>query len=658
MTWIVLDWETASACNLKKAGAWRYSEDPTTEILCGSYEIEGQPKRTWYPGDPVPDLPADVFVAHNAAFEKAILRNIAVPIYGWPDIPNDRWHDTLARCANLVIPQALERAGKVLGLTHEKDMEGNRLTLSLSRVNKKGYYPVITPEIRARVGRYCEGDVAEQVELHKRIGWLPPEERKVWLLDQEINERGVKLDVPLIRAMKAIVDKASKPLAAEFREITGGLNMTQVAKVGDWLRKEGVNLPNLAKDTLAAVLGEDADYEEDGGVDDVADGPAHVELPTHVRRALHIRQLIGSASIKKLDAMLACVCADGRARGLLNYHGAGTGRWAGRLLQPQNFPRGTLGKDISVDMKIDALMTGDPDYVLEVLGSQPVETVVSSLRHVIMADPDRLLLAGDFSQIEARTVLALAGQHDKCALMAAGLDPYCDIASQIYGRPITKADAEERQIGKNSVLGLGFQMGAERFHREYCEDQPLEFAQTAVDTYRKEWAPEVPDVWYSLQEAATRTVWDERPHEEYGVLYALEDRWLTARLPSGRKLWYFNPQRIRRAMPWDETDVRPGFSYQAMKMGQWKTIYAFGGSLTENVVQALARDLMVSAMFKCQAENFPVVLTVHDEVVSEPEARRADPKVLEQIMADIPQWGRTLRIPVAAECWAGPRYKK
>lgn len=653
MTWIVLDFETVSGCDLKKAGAWRYAEDPSTDVLCLSWEL-GTFRQTWYPGDAPPpflSVTKDVLhVAHNAAFEKAIWRNIMVPVYGWPDIPNDRWHDTMARCANLVLPQALDRAGKVLGLAHEKDMEGNRLTLSLSRINKKtGMYPEITPVIRERVGRYCEGDVAEQSELHRRIGWLPAEERKVWILDQTINERGVRLDVPLIRAMKEIVDKASKPLAEEFREITGGLNMTQVAKVGSWLLDQGVALPDMQKDTLAAVLGEteEGEYVEDR---------IELELPPHVERALRIRQLIGSASIKKLDAMLACVCADGRARGLLNYHGAGTGRWAGRLLQPQNFPRGSIDKDITIEQKIDALMTGDPEWVYTVLGEQPVETVVSSLRHCLIAEDDHELCAGDFAGIEARMVLSIAGQWDKVKMMADGVDVYCDMATSIYKREITKADTEERQTGKNSVLGLGFQMGADRFHREYCEGRPVEFAQRVVDTYRKEWAPDVPQVWYALDDAAIRAVWDRRPQEAYGVLYALEDRWLTARLPSGRKLYYFNPQMVRKAMPWDETDVRRGWTYQAMKTGQWKTIHAFGGLMTENVVQALARDLMVDAMFKCEAENYPVVLTVHDEVVS--ETKRPDPKMLQQIMEDIPQWAKDLKVPVKAECWAGQRYRK
>lgn len=673
MPWCVPDFETVSQCDLKKAGAWRYAEDPTTNILCLAVWFGEGDEVLWFPGEPCPPKiaaaiadPAMFFVAHNADFEKAHWVRHMVEIYGWEPLPGKRWHDTAARAANINLPRGLDKVLQALNGPLEKDMEGNKLTIGLSRINAKtGMMPEITPAILKRVGEYCLGDVRGQAWLAKRIGWLDPGERTTYLLDQEINERGLRLDMPLVRQMQRIVDEASKPLAEEFKQLTGGLKMTQVAKVHDWMLGHGVYLPDMTKDTLASALGEtdEGEYVE-------LDERLNVQLPPDVRRALRIRQLIGSSSIKKLGSMESCVCSDGRARGLLLYHGAGPGRWTGRLLQPQNFPRGSLGEaGVDVDALVATLMTGDHEYVASCYGPA-VETVVSSLRHTICADPGNALVAGDYASIEARLVLAMAGQHDKTALMASGADVYVDMALGIYDMPrfdVTDKEKvkafkiehlEKRQVGKNTILGCGFQMGAPKFHDRYCPDQPTEFAEKVIKTYRNDWAPCVPKMWYGLQEAAIRAVWDGRAQEAYGVVYQLEDAWLTARLPSGRKLWYFSPRKTRRAMPWDADDVRPGFSYLVWKNGQRRVVDAYGGLLTENVVQGTARDLLRDAMVICRKQNLPMVLTVHDELVLEQAERDADPKVLQQIMEDIPAWAKALKVPVESEVWAATRYKK
>lgn len=690
LRWIMLDYETRSTCDLAKAGAWRYSEDLSTEVLCLVYGDDGSRHR-WYPGQAIAHLKSlaedenITFVAHAAGFEKAIWRNIMAPVYGLPDIPNSRWHDTQAVCAMRAVPLKLEHAAVVLRLPQQKDMEGSALVRSLSKYDKKtGMLPAITPEIMERCAVYCEQDFSTQVALHRRLGWLPPGERSVWLLDQRINERGLRLDMEFVKQAQAVVDGAIPPLLAEFQKLTGLKSVGQRDKLIKWCASKGVDVPNMQKDTLIRLLGSETDEEEDDADDEISEGDTE-PLPTDVARALTIRQLIGSASIKKLRSMDTCVGHDGRARGLLQYHGAGPGRWAGRLLQPHNFPRGTLKvitghdedgklikKAFAPDTLVDAIMTGDFEWVQAIVGP-PVEAVVSSLRHAIIAGEGRRLAAGDFAGIEARIVLALAGQHDKTALMASGVDVYCDLAKDIFNRPIDKdADPEERQLGKEGVLGCGFQMGARKFMLRLAQKNipiTMEQAEDVVNGYRNTWAPKVPRVWSGryidgqwsgdgLENAALKAVRDGGAHGAYGVTYQKEDSWLTARLPSGRKLWYFNPQLIRKAMPWDETDIRLAWTYQVRKMGVWKTMDAYGGLLTENVVQALARDIMVSAMFKCEKNGFPVVLTVHDEIVCEPLAADADPVALKQIMTDVPEWARQMQIPIAAETWVGDRYRK
>lgn len=689
--YLVPDFETLSLADLKKCGAWRYAEDITTSVLTLRWSFSGN--RTdvgiWHPGDPYPQDFIDavekgrLFVAHNTGFEKAMWRMHMMPVYGWPDIPNKLWDDTLARCANLCIPQDLDMAVRVLRLPAEKDTEASSLVVGLSKPDRKGYLPKVTPEILQKADEYCADDCRAQKGLRERVGTLSSAERQVWLLDQRINERGVRLDLDLIAKMQKVVDDATVPLTKEFAQITGGLKLSS-PKVKQWCHDHGVMIPNLQKDTLAAWLKEEDDDAEDydelaGDGDDAVD----VDLHPEVRRALHIKQLVGSASVKKLARARMCVSSDGRARGLLQYHGAGPGLWAGRLLQPQNFPRGSITsfKDEApedfADRKVDALMTGDADYVQQVIGP-PVETVVSSLRHIIVPTKGRELVVGDFAGIQARIALAGAGQHDKTALMAAGVDVYIDLACDIFERPkidwskgreyfkpLVKAfkeqHNEERQFGKNGILGCGFQMGAKKFRMRYCGGKSLEFAQGIVDAYRKKWAPKVPELWYGLDEAACDTVHHRTPHEAYGVLYQLEDMWLTARLPSGRKLYYFNPQPIRKTMPWstpEQPDVRRAWTYQAKKQGKWLTIDAFGGLLTENFASALARDLLVAAMFKCEKNGLPIVLTVHDEIVCDAEKRPDNAKALKQIMEDIPDWARHMQIPVESETWAADRYRK
>lgn len=674
--WVVPDFETRSACDLRKAGADRYAEDPSTDIITLRWRDHLGARGGWHPGEPLPPAllhhieAGHVFVPHNARFERAIWREQMVKLYGAPPIPLRQWADTMARCANLVLPQALDRALKTLDLNVSKDMEGNRLIRSLSRM-RKGYFPPLTPEVLARVDQYCDTDVNGQWELHHRLGWLDPDERRVWEMDQRINDRGFALDLDLIRAMQAVVDRATAPLAQEFADITGGLKFTQIAKLKAWCNDQGVWLDKMDKEALERLLGpeeleEDDEDTEERIIED--DTPERIDIPEAVHRALSIRRMVGSASVKKLMAALHCVSADGRVHGSLNYHGAGPGRWSAKLYQPHNLPRGTV--KATPDAKIAAIYSGN----FQPLKVNPIEAVVSSLRHTIIAERGKILMSQDYSGIEARICLALAGQHDKTALMAAGADVYIDMACQIWpklARPdwgdknainaFKEEHLAERQTGKNSVLGLGFAMGGDKFFDRYCQDQSLDFAHDVVQVYRKEWAPKVPEMWHGLEGAALRAVRTGEAHEAYGVVYKREDRWLTARLPSGRKLWYFNPKVVRRHMPWstpENPDVRLSWTYQAMKMGRLQTIDAFGGLLTENVVQGLARDLLVNAMFNCEREGLPIVLTVHDEIVVEVDEWEADEVRLEKCLLDVPDWAKRIQVPIAAEGWIGKRYRK
>lgn len=679
---VMLDFETMGYLDLKKVGAWRYAEDPTTDAICANVTVRGEEPFLWTPGDEHASIrlralaadPETIFVAHNAGFEKAIWRKIMVPVLGFPNIPNSRWHCTMAVCAMRRLPLDLEMTASVLGLPQQKDMEGHKITMGLSKLNKKGFYER-TPDLLKRSGEYCMQDGATQMALLDEVGYLPAGERDVWLLDQKINERGVTIDMDFVQKAEQVVAGSTGPLLHEFAEKTGGLKPGQVVAVKSWVERQGYWLPDLKKETLASVIGTLEAEEVLNDTDAHIDLPYLPPLPPAVAEVLRIRSLVGSSSIKKLSRMRQCVGLDGRARGLLQYHAAGPGRWGGRLLQPQNFPRGKVlvgGKPLTAEDAVGAILTGDSEYVHATLG-EPIQVVSSSLRHALVPARDRAFVGGDFSSIEARIVLALAGQHDKTALLASGADVYIDMAIDIFklerfdvsDKELVKMfkalHNEERQIGKNTILGCGFQMGVDTFWIRYCPHMPREFAERIIFTYRKVWAPEVPKLWAGLEFAALETVLTGQPHEAYGMEFKIEGRWLTIRLLSGRKLWYFNPRAVRKTMKWstpEKPDVRMAWTFQTMKAGRWITVDAYGGIITENVVQGLARDGMVSAMFRCEANNIPVVLTVHDAILGEPLAKDADDVMLGQIMCDSDPWMREIKVPVATECWTGERMLK
>ncbi len=529
-----------------------------------------------------------------------------------------------------------------------------------------------SPETLERVGRYCLQDVRTEIALGDAIGPLSAYERKVWELDQRINQRGLRIDLAYVHACKDIVAQATKPLAAEFDRLTGGLEVTQGKRLLAWCETNGLTWPkdakgdpirSLAKDNLKAlgITGLKEDQEEDDEpMPDGTPGDAR-DIPVSVLRALQIRAVLGSASIAKLDAMLACVNSDGRVRYTQQYHGAGTGRTAGRLFQPTNFPRGKIEGGHDPASLVQAIFTHSADFVADLFGD-PIAAVASGLRHALIAADGHEFNTGDFAGIEARVVLALAGQHDKTALMASGHDVYLDMACDIYNRPYGSFNETEhvpqRQIGKNTVLGCGFQMGWAKFKARYCPEQPDEFAQNVIAAYREWWAPKVPLLWKALDAAALAAMQLKGEAEAYGIRYKWFPYALACILPDGQIMWYRDARLCMRSMPWDASDIRPGWSYKAVKLGQWKTVYAYGGLLTENVVQKIARGFLVEACYRLEAANLPLVLTVYDECMSEVPLDRSDYKVYESVMAEPTRYSQEIKVPISVEGWAGPRYRK
>jgi DNA polymerase len=665
----IIDTETGNPIKnlLKEAGAAVYLDHPLTDIIClvWKQEGEGHPHDVWSPWLPetaeglarLRELAEDqtaIFVSH-AMFEQYMWRFILEPM-GLPPMPPHRWEDTQAAAAWRSCPLALEKLCKALHLPIEKDMEGSRFTIALSRPNKKTGMLDRSQASIERAIAYCKTDVDGEEATLGYLGDLSPAERKVWLLDQDINHRGVKLDLDFVHAAQQVVDRATVPLLEELHELTGGINPAQTDKLKQWCAGQGVELENLQKGYLAELLGteenDDGEYESLADLDGGAVAVPAANLPTDVRRVLEIRGMLGSASIKKLGRMLRCVGADGRARGLLQYHAAHPGRWSGRLLQPQNFPRG-VGFD--ADKAVAAILTGDPGIVEHTIGLPAIEAIGHSLRHALVPAEGHVFEVGDYAGIEMCVDLALAGQYDKCDLLATGADVYLDMANQIYNRnDLTKADIPERTIGKNTVLGCGFQMGAAKFHERYCSQQPFWFAEQVVETYRTQWAPKVVELWAALKEAVGVCVRWGRTIEVYGCRFRMAGDFMAIDLPSGwQTLWFYGPH-MREREDWGECPA-----YWAMKNGRWTRVSLYGGLLCENIVQALARGILCEAMGRLNyREKQPIVLSVHDEAIAEVPEDRADIARFQSVMEERSPWIERLKIPIAVEAWSGYRYKK
>jgi DNA polymerase len=508
MRYVVCDFETASRADLKKIGAWKYAADMTTFILWLSLKLvmdkkpmptRGLSEKQLHALDPqlmeLAQDPEVIFVAHNGGFEQGMWHFHLVPM-GYPPLGPERWHDTMAVCAMKALPLGLDAVITALDLPIKKDMDGHRHMMIMCRPDRNGGWSHHNDYNIQTLGVYGNQDSDAQYGLHVTVGGLGPAERHTWVLDQKINQRGILIDTEFVHACIDVLDQVRVPMTERFRELTG-LKPTQREKVLNWVNEQGVPLGNMQKATLDAILDPDDEFDI---------GDFTEPLPYHVHEVLTLRRSLASSSVAKLERMLQCAGSDGRVRYATQYHGARTGRDAGRLIQIQNYPRGEISdrQGLTADILADAIMTRDLDRIRELWGPDIFTAVISSLRSCIIPKPGKILVAGDYAGIEARNLLSMAGQHDRVEQMHAGIDVYSENASLIYKRPISKANIAERQTGKNSTLGNGYGLGPVGFRARFAPKQSIEFAMQVVNTYRYEFAPLVPKFWYGLYEASVR----------------------------------------------------------------------------------------------------------------------------------------------------------
>jgi DNA polymerase len=664
MSLLFLDLETRSEADLPSVGAYRYAARPSTSVICAAYALNDGPVEMWRPGEGNKILlgalfPKTTFVAHNAEFEKSILREV----FGI-DLPIDRFVDTAAMAARMSLPRKLEDLAKYFGLDTGAKEEGK---LSIQRLCKPWKGKFIErderPDLFAKLEARCVQDVELTRTIYRRLLALEPLERRIWQCTLEMNERGLRIDRAAIAPAQAILAKESEPLVAEFTRIVG-CKIKSPVKVAQFF-----GLPNMRKPTVRKMLRQGYfDYtvkQEDGTEIDYCP-----TLDPTQRHMLEIFQALSKSSVAKLEAMLDRMGEDDRVRGSFLYCGADrTGRWSANGLQPQNFPRG-LGHDTEVAFAamfagvLEEMFVGMPRTHPEP-PLTPTSTIANMLRGFIVGP----LIVGDLSQIEARGLNWLAGQQDTVELFATGGDPYCAMASRIYGRPISKKhDPDERFMGKQAVLGAGYGLGAGGFQYMlddiYDRQIDIEFAQQVVDAYRAA-SPKVTAFWKRLNDGFMHVVRSRRERVQVtgniamGMTKVGGKDYAFIELPSGRKLYYAEPRIVLKTPRWKGAEPREVVEYwgrDLKKGGAWCRVTTYGGKLAENVTQAFSRDVIAFGMLNLRDAGFHLNGTVHDELIAEDEPTAENVKRFHDILVQVPEWAPGL--PLEAEVFAGARYRK
>lgn len=702
-----LDFETRSELELPVVGAWKYALHPSTQITCMTFGSSKENLTTYNGLDirfdwskvQIPDWDKLLIMAHSADFEYAVANLILHRRHGWPErwAPS-LWRCTLAKAAASGLPLGLDPLGRILQIKTPKDLEGRATMLQLSRplyVDPLfGATYDETPSKYAKLCSYNRTDVCAEMEVDAGTPDLSPSEQMIWEHYLAVNRRGITIDttfaakasslaIPLVDGLNerlhAITCTAPKPCTK--MSCNGVDKASRVAALKKFLSARfSINVSSLDKEGVTDLL-------EDPNLDPMA------------REVLTIRRQVGKKnSVAKYDAAAECVSPDGRARGLIQYHGAHTGRTSGRLLQPHNMPKGF--KEKAQRKAIDAVMTLDARAFLDTYGDQSMDTLSNTSRGMFLAAPGKQLVCADFNAIEARVLFWEAGEQDALDAYSRGESPYVDMARYIYNNPtIVKPTDDDKtweveyDIGKRTILGCGYQMGWKRFQSNiYTETAKVgkpvwiedALAQRAVKAYREKYR-RVKGLWYDTEAAAVNAV--RSPGQIFTCGYAgriawamsVDRRFLLCRLPSGRYLRYWQPRVVGAWRTWcddvecphmvyeqttgfDGTDKCPKKTWKESLcfMGehedtkQWVPLATYGGALVENYTQAVARDLMVNGMLQVQAKGYDVLLDVYDEVLSEHPA--PDLKEYIALMCNKPPWAATC--PVAAEGWIGERYHK
>lgn len=693
-----IDFETRSECSLRNSGSWKYSLDKSTEILCLAFRLPYWAKgRTglWHPAFPnlnikeggsIADLGAllewidaeEPIEAHIAFFERGIWTNILTSKYGWPMIISSQWRCSAAKASAHALPRGLDDALAAMKLAIRKDDAGSKIMKKVAKPRKprkaereawaashgEDSHPTVyfeDRELLETLWAYCRQDILAEEALSEAVPDLSPDELSMYHMDQAVNQRGFQIDQEAVGTALTLIGRETTALNAELAKLTGGKvqKATQRAQMMAWFEGQGWPLPNTQKATIEIMLGQKPDML--GETQDIS------KMPRLVKRSLQIVRALGRSSTAKYKTMKLWSCPDGRVRGGLLYHGASTGRWTGAGVQPHNFVKGDLTTDEKIETAWTALKSLDRKKI-EAVG-EVMETLSHALRGAIVASPGKRLFIADYASIEARVLLWLAGDQDALDLFRQGRCIYMDFATSIFKYPVTDKEKQkmERAFGKVGILGLGFQCGPTKFVTVAWDlggikivldsDDPDEITSRKVVAAYREKYWRVKQLWYDQEAVAIAAVQTGQPQMSHGIKWFMEGAFLYAQLPSGRRLSYPWPKIKVKMTPWG--DKRPGLTFMGYEatIRQWIRQTTYGGKIVENLVQAIARDLMAYAMLRCERSAiYSPVLSVHDELIAEADEGEGDVKEFEALMARCPKWATDC--PVAAEGWTGFRYRK
>ena len=636
-----IDIETFSSVDIKN-GAYAYSEAPDFEILLIAYKFSDEDKvklidltddpeelenlRFW---DALTD-PEVVKTAYNANFERTCLAR-----HTGKAMPPEQWRCTMVLAVQLGLPRSLAAVGPALGLTEEEQKK--KTGAALIQYFCKPCKPTRTNGQRTKNTRlhapekwelfkeYNIQDVVTEQIILKRLRDFRPDqsEQDLWTLDQEINDRGVLLDIPMAGSIVEFDTERSADLLAEAQQITGLSNPNSLAQLKPWLADNGLATDTLRKDDVAAML-------------------ADPSLHANVRRVLEIRQTLSKTSVKKYQTMLDIAGEDDRARGIMQFYGGHTGRWAGRSLQPQNLARNTMPDD-ELDVAREFVKMGDFES-LEMIFGEPAPIFSQLVRTAFIPSPGNRFIVSDFSAIEARVIAWIAGEEWRLEVFRNDGDIYCERASHIYHVPVVKhgINGELRQRGKVAELALGYggAVGAMK-QMDTSGSVPEDEMQGIVTQWRAE-SPKIVRMWRDCQDAAVSVIRGNQPKRVLRSLQGTEfyvklvdgTPVLFIRLPSGRPIAYWDPKVM-------DTEMGPRITYmtQNQTTRKWERCETYGGKLTENIVQSVARDCLAEKMKLLESMGYPIVFHVHDEMILDvPREDKEAAALVDRIMGEPIDW--------------------
>lgn len=645
MKHLSIDIETYSDQPLPKTGVYRYVESPVFEILLFAYSVDGGPVQ-------VVDLacgeaiPQEVLTAvedenvikwaFNATFERVCLsRFLGYPTGSYIDPCS--WRCSMIWAATMGLPLSLEGVGAVLGLEKQKLTEGKDLIkyfcqpCSPTKVNgqRTRNLPAHAPDKWLTFKKYNVRDVETEMAIQERLANYPVPE-SVWEEyhhDQEINDRGVALDMGLVKQAISLDARSRSELTTAMKELTALENPNSVQQMKLWLADNGLETDTLGKKAVAEML---------------------KTASPEMRKVLTLRQQLAKSSVKKYQAMETAVCADGRARGMFQFYGANrTGRWAGRIIQMQNLPQNHLTN--LADAR-GLVRDGDFDAVEFFFDDVP-DMLSQLIRTAFVPREGAKLIVADFSAIEARVIAWLAGEEWRQKVFAQGKDIYCASASQMFGVPVEKhgINGHLRQKGKIAELALGYggsvgalkAMGALEMGLAEEELPPL------VDAWRQA-NPMITKLWWDVDRAAMEAVRYKHTNETHGIVFSYKSGMLFITLPSGRQLAYVKPKIGTNKFGGD------CITYEGVgSTKKWERLDSYGPKFVENIVQATARDILCYAMQTLR--HCSIVMHIHDEVVIEADPRVSLDAICDQ-MGRTPPWAKGLQL--RADGYETDFYKK